>query len=61
VIARDEVFVALGRPEFQVLPEVGSGSLTVRLQARQYAASGVVRQPKAIARISGTGLVTPVL
>lgn len=59
VIARNEVFVALGRPVFQVFPEVGSSTLTVRLQARQYAAAGFVRQPKAIARISGTGLVTP--
>lgn len=61
VIARNEVFVSLSRPVFQVFPEVGSSNLTVRLQARQYAASGAPRAPKSIARISGTGLVTPLL
>jgi hypothetical protein len=31
------------------------------LQARQYAAAMFARQPKAICRISGTGLTPPVL
>jgi Phage capsid family len=57
VIAKSEVFVALGRPVFSVYPEVGSSTLTVRLSARQYAAAMFSRQPKAIAQISGTGLV----
>lgn len=61
VIARDEVFVALGRPVFAAYTEVGSSTLTVRLQARQYAGAMFARQPKAICRISGTGLVPPVL
>jgi Phage capsid family len=61
VIARSEVFVALGRPVFQVFEQVGSGTQTVRLQSRQYAAAMFARQPKSIARISGTGLTPPVL
>jgi hypothetical protein len=61
VIARDEVFVALSRPVFAVYEQVGSNTLTVRLQARQYAAAMFARQPKAIARIGGTGLLAPVL
>jgi hypothetical protein len=61
VIARAEVFVALARPVFQVFEQVGSGTQTVRLQARQYVALMAARQPKAIARISGTGLTPPVL
>jgi hypothetical protein len=61
VIARAEVFVSLGRPVFQVFEQVGSSTQTVRLQARQYAAAMFAKQPKAICRISGTGLVAPVL
>ena len=61
VIARAEVFVSLGRPVFAVYGQVGSSTQTVRLQARQYAAAMFARQPKAIARISGTGLTPPVL
>ncbi len=61
VIARSEVFVCLGRPVFAVYPEVGSSTATVRLQARQYCAAMFARQPKAIARISGTGLTPPSL
>jgi hypothetical protein len=61
VVARNEVFVALSRPVFAVYPEFGSSTLTVRLSARQYVAAMFARQPKAIARISGTGLTPPVL
>jgi hypothetical protein len=61
VIARAEVFVSLSRPVFQVFEQVGSSTQTVRLQARQYCALMAARQPKAIARISGTGLTPPVL
>jgi hypothetical protein len=61
VIARDEVFVGADAPVLQAFPEVGSGTLTVRLQARQSVAAMFSRQPKAIARISGTGLAAPTL
>jgi hypothetical protein len=43
------------------VPRLSGGAQTVRLQARQYAAAMFARQPKAICRISGTGLVAPVL
>jgi hypothetical protein len=61
VIARDEVFVGASEPVLAIYPEVGSATLTVRLQARQSAAAMFSRQPKAIARISGTGLAAPIL
>jgi hypothetical protein len=61
LIARGEVFVGADPPTLAVYPEIGSGTLTVRLQARQSLAAMFSRQPKAIARISGTGLVAPTL
>ncbi len=42
----------------RVLPEVLSGTLTVRLQVWGYVALAT-RQAKSIAVITGTGLVTP--
>jgi Phage capsid family len=59
VIAKDEVFVGSTPPMLAIYPEAGSSTLTVRLQARQSVATMFSRQPKAIARISGTGLVSP--
>ncbi|MGH2681021.1 MAG: helix-turn-helix domain-containing protein [Actinomycetota bacterium] len=44
----------------RVLPEVGSGTLTVRLQVYNYAAFTAGRYPTSVAVISGTGLVAPV-
>jgi HK97 family phage major capsid protein len=43
----------------RVLPEVGSGTLTVRLQVYGYLAFTADRYQSGIAVISGTGLVTP--
>lgn len=43
----------------RVLPEVGSGTLTVRLQLYNYAAATAARYPAGISVISGTGLITP--
>lgn len=43
----------------RVLPDVGSGTLTVRLQVYGYLAFTAERYPKAISIVSGTGLVTP--
>jgi HK97 family phage major capsid protein len=43
----------------RVLNEVGSGTLTVRLQLYNYAAATAARYPAGISVISGTGLVTP--
>jgi HK97 family phage prohead protease len=46
-------------PRFAVMDDVLSGTLEVRFQARQYAASGFGRAPTAIAHVTGTGLVAP--
>lgn len=43
----------------RVLPEVGSGTLTVRLQVYGYLAFTAERQPKGITVVSGTGLTAP--
>lgn len=43
----------------RVLPEVGSGTLTVRLQVHGYLAFSAERQPKGICTITGSGLTAP--
>lgn len=43
----------------RVLPEVGSGNLTVRLQVYGYIAFTAERQPKSITLVTGSGLSTP--
>jgi HK97 family phage major capsid protein len=43
----------------RVLPEVGSGTLTTRLQVYGYLAFSAARYPKSVVEISGTGLVAP--
>ena len=43
----------------RVLPDVGSGNLTVRLQVYGYLAFSAERYPKGTAIVSGTGLVAP--
>jgi HK97 family phage major capsid protein len=43
----------------RVLPDVGSGNLTVRLQVYGYMAFTAGRYPKSIVEIGGTGLVAP--
>lgn len=43
----------------RVLPEVGSGTLTVRLQVYGYVAFTAGRYPASIATVAGTGLVAP--
>lgn len=43
----------------RVLPEVGSGNLTVRLQVYSYLAFTAERQPKSLTILSGTGLAAP--
>lgn len=44
----------------RVLPEVGSGQLTVRLQVYGYIAFSAERYPKSVSLISGTGFTAPV-
>ncbi|MFD7793629.1 phage major capsid protein [Streptomyces sp. NPDC059759] len=43
----------------RVLPEVGSGNLTVRLQVYGYLAFTAARYPQSVVEIGGTGLVAP--
>lgn len=43
----------------RILPEVGSGTLTVRLQVYGYLAFTAERQPKGITVVSGSGLAEP--
>ncbi|MCM1972319.1 phage major capsid protein [Streptomyces sp. G1] len=43
----------------RVMPEVGSGTLTVRLQVYGYLAFSAARYPKSIVEIGGSGLVAP--
>jgi len=43
----------------RVLPEVGSGTLTVRLQVYGYIAFSAERYPKSTSLIGGSGLATP--
>lgn len=43
----------------RVLPEVGSGTLTTRLQVYGYLAFSAARYPKSVVEISGTGLIAP--
>ena len=61
ILVRDESFLCLDAPTFAVYPEVGSSTLTVRVQARQALAAMLARQPKSIARIFGTGLANVTL
>ena len=43
----------------RVLPDVGSGQLTTRLQVYGYLAFSAARYPKSVVEISGTGLIAP--
>jgi HK97 family phage major capsid protein len=59
VVALDELMLAEGTLTTAVFPDVGSGTLTVRVQVYAYSAAPTGRIPKAITVISGTNLVTP--
>lgn len=43
----------------RILPEIGSGTLTVRAQVYGYLAFTAERQPKSVTLVSGTGLIAP--
>ncbi len=60
IVARSEATVYAGPTEISIYPEVGSSTLTVRVQARRFVA-GVFRSPNAIAHITGSGLIAPSL
>lgn len=55
----DDLFLMESRLRTRVLPEVGSGTLTVRLQMYRYVASMPDRYPASIAVVTGTGLADP--
>jgi hypothetical protein len=46
-------------PYLGLFPDIGSGTLTVRLRVHSYWAQILNRRPKAIGVVSGTGLVVP--
>jgi HK97 family phage major capsid protein len=61
VVMRADDLVLYESPiKTRVLPDVGSGTLTVRLQVFGYVAFTAARLPKAISLIAGTGLLAPV-
>lgn len=55
----DHVFYETPVPFVRTFDEVGSGTLTVRIRVHGYIAYTSDRQPKASAKITGTGLVAP--
>jgi HK97 family phage major capsid protein len=60
VLATDELFLyEEDQPRRRTFEDIGSGTLTVRLQVYGYMAFLGARYPKAIAMISGTGLTAP--
>jgi HK97 family phage major capsid protein len=59
VMRANDVYLWESAVRTRVLPEVGSGTLTVRLQAYGYLAFTAERIPKAVSIISGSGLSTP--
>ena len=59
VVRAADFILAEGPVQSRMLTEVGSGTLTVRLQVYGYSAAIAGRYPSSISIISGTGLVTP--
>lgn len=59
VIRASDMLLWEGPVQTRVYPEVGSGTLTVRLMLWAYSAFASGRFPKSISIVSGTGLVTP--
>lgn len=60
VLVRDMVRIHANPPQLAVFFEAGSGTNTVRVRAFQYVAL-TVRQPSAVAKVSGTGFTPPSL
>jgi HK97 family phage major capsid protein len=59
VVSSSDLILYEGPLQARVMPEVGSGTLTVRLQLFAYSAFASGRQPASISIISGAGLVVP--
>lgn len=59
VMKADDLLLYESSVRSRVLPDVGSGNLTVRLQVYGYLAFTAERYPKSISKITGTGLQAP--
>ena len=59
VIRASDMLLWEGPLQTRVYPEVGSGTLTVRLMLFAYSAFASARFPKSISIVSGTGLAAP--
>jgi hypothetical protein len=59
-IVAEELWLFRDSPAITVFPEIGSGALTVRVQARQAAGLLGNRIPQAIGRLTGSELAAPV-
>jgi HK97 family phage major capsid protein len=60
IMKADDLYLWESSIRTRVLPDVGSGNLTVRLQVYGYLAFTAERYPKSISKVTGTGLVSPV-
>lgn len=59
VTKADDHLLFEGQLRTRVLPEIGSGTLTVRLQVYKYVAFTAARFPTATTIVGGTGLIAP--
>lgn len=60
IIARfSDAILLEGGVNTRVLPDVGSGTLTVRFQLYRYAAFTAGRRPTSVSAVTGTGLIAP--
>ncbi len=59
VLDRTQTFIRANAPVFRLDPDIGSGSLTIRIQAWQAMNVMAGKSPNSIAIVSGSGLVPP--
>jgi hypothetical protein len=60
IVARfSDAILLEGGVNTRVLPDVGSGTLTVRFQLYRYAAFTAGRRPASVSAVTGTGLIAP--
>jgi hypothetical protein len=57
-LVSDQVVVLTSQPSIRVMPDIGSGTLTIRVIASSYLAL-VVRQPTGVGKATGAGLAAP--
>jgi hypothetical protein len=62
LVNANELPIYLGPVTVEAMVDTSlSNTLQVRIQARQYAASSFTRRPEAIGKVTGTGLIAPVI